>query len=55
MKELRILLAEGFAPAKFEKTSKELTGYLQGNAEIGNLDRANLITFVLVKIFALFP
>ncbi|MDR2552890.1 MAG: PTS galactitol transporter subunit IIC [Treponema sp.] len=28
---------------------------LQGNAEIGNLDRANLITFVLVKIFALFP
>jgi len=28
---------------------------LQGNAEIGNLDRANLITFVLVRIFALFP
>ena len=28
---------------------------LQGNAEIGNLDRANLITWVLVNIFALFP
>jgi len=28
MKELRILLAGGLAPAKFEKTSKELEGLL---------------------------